>query len=70
MAPLKDLSYEQIRAIGDKLLMNTESGGDVRLLLAIGGLWGPSALVRVRFGELVPPGEPSRLATFLSGLRP
>lgn len=69
MAPLKDLSYEQIKAIGDKP-MHTESGGDVRLLLAIGGLWGPSAVVRIRFGELVDPGESSRLATLLSALRP
>jgi hypothetical protein len=70
IAPLKDLNYEQIKELGDKQLMQTEGGADVRLLLAIGGLWGPSAFARVRFGQLVQAGESSRLATLLSGLRP
>jgi len=69
MTPLNDLTYEQLKAIGDKEFMHSESGDGVRLLLAIGGLWGPSALVRVRFGELVQADESSRLATLLSGLR-
>ena len=69
MTPLNDLTYEQLKAIGDKEFMRSESGDGVRLLLAIGGLWGPSALVRVRFGELVQADESSRLATLLSGLR-
>src|SRR4030095_12243227 len=69
-AALSDLTYEQVKAIGDKEFLHTDSGEGVRLLLAIGGLWGPSALVRVRFGELVHAGEASRLPAVPSGVAP
>ena len=69
LAQVKDLRHDEIKAIADKPLMHSEAGADLRLLLAIGNLWGADALARVRFGEVVNPGESSRFAALLSGLR-
>jgi cell division GTPase FtsZ len=69
LAQLKDLRHEQIKAIADRLLTHTDAGPDLRLLMAIGNLWGADALTRMRFGDAVNPSEPSRLATLFSGLR-
>jgi hypothetical protein len=70
VTPVNELGHEQIKAIADNPLMRSEAGADLRLLSAIGSLWGADALTRVHFGEVVNPAEPSRFATLLSGFRP
>jgi cell division GTPase FtsZ len=69
VAQLKELTYEQIKAIGEKPLTHGQAAADLRLLLAIGNLWGPDALARLRFTDVVNPGESSRLASLFAGLR-
>jgi hypothetical protein len=69
LTQLKDLRHEQIKAIADRPLTHADAGADLRLLIAIGNLWGADAIGRLRFGDIVNSNEPSRLATLWSGLR-
>jgi cell division GTPase FtsZ len=68
-AQVADLTLEQIQAIVEKPLTESHAGADLRLLHSIGLLWGADALERLRFGDVVHPGESSRLASLLAGLR-
>ena len=69
LAQVTDLTLEQIKAIVEKPLTQSHAGADLRLLHAIGLLWGADALKRLRFADVVHPGESSRLASLLAGLR-
>jgi cell division GTPase FtsZ len=51
---LADLSYAQVREISAQTLVRGAAGADLQLLLAIGQLWGESALRRLRFVAIEP----------------
>jgi hypothetical protein len=69
LTQVTDLTLEQIEAIVEKPLTQSHAGADLRLLHAIGLLWGANALKRLRFADVEHPGESSRLASLLAGLR-
>ena len=65
---LADLSYEEMRDISARTLVHGAAGSDLQLLLAIGQLWGESAIRRLRFVDVPDPGASTGLGS-LFGLR-
>jgi hypothetical protein len=49
---LADMSYRQMREIAATTMTHGEAGSDLQLLLAVGQLWGESAIQRLRFVDV------------------
>ena len=47
-----DASYDELKEIAEKAIVNGAAGTDLQLLLAIGRLWGADAWQRLRFVEV------------------
>jgi hypothetical protein len=47
-----DASYDELKEIAAKAIVNGAAGTDLQLLLAIGRLWGEDAWQRLRFVEV------------------
>lgn len=64
---LANATYDELKEL-DQTMVASPAAADVKLLLAIAGLWGADALKRVRFVQIAEPEGPSRLGS-LFGLR-
>jgi cell division GTPase FtsZ len=65
---LATATYVELKEIDGKMVVGSPAAADVKLLVAIASLWGPDALKRVRFTQIVEPEGSSRIAA-LFGLR-
>jgi cell division GTPase FtsZ len=66
---VSDLTYEQLKEILAKTSIPDAVRPDLQLLLTVGNLWGAEALGRLRFTDISPSQEPSKLAFLLQGFR-
>ena len=66
---LSDIKYAQLREIFSQASVNDAMRGDLRLLMAVGSLWGPDSLSRFRFVNSSQMRESSRLSGLLQGFR-
>jgi cell division GTPase FtsZ len=66
---LSEISYAQLKEIFSQVSVTDAIRGDLRLLMAIGSLWGPESLSRLQFGTSKHYGESSRLSDLLHGFR-
>ena len=66
--PLSELPFEQLKDLCSKTVIRGSAGPDLQLVLAVGKLWGPEAVNRLRFTALGESSESSRFASLLQGL--
>ncbi len=66
---LSEIKFAQLKEIFSKASVADGIRGDLRLMLAVGNLWGPDTLSRFRFADSVQAREPSRLSGLLHGFR-
>ena len=73
---LGDLGPAEVRTVFAKASIAEGARADVRLVMAVGDLWGPEAVSRLRFADVKRPTEPSQpqrasaLAEVLHGFLP
>ena len=66
---LRDVSLPELKELFSKSSVSEPVRGDVRLLMAIGNLWGAESLSRLQFADICA-GEPaSKLTLMMQGLR-
>ena len=66
---LSEISYLQLKEIFSQVSVTDAIRGDLRLLMAIGSLWGAESLSRLQFANSKHYGESSRLSDLLHGFR-
>lgn len=66
--PLSELTFDQLKDLCAKTVIRGSAGPDLQLVLAVGKLWRPDAVGRLRFTELGGSSESSRFANLLQGL--
>lgn len=66
---LSEITYAQLKDIFSKVSVTDAIRGDLRLLMAVGHLWGPEGLSRLQFVDSVHNRESSRLSGLLHGFR-
>ena len=66
---LSEITYPQLKEIFSQVSVTDAIRGDLRLLMAVGSLWGPESLGRLQFGNSKHYGESSKLAGLLQGFR-
>ena len=66
---LSEITYSQLKEIFSKVSVTDAIRGDLRLLMAIGSLWGPGSLSRLQFADSTHNRESSRLSGLLHGFR-
>ena len=66
--PLSEIGFEPLKDLCSKTVIRGSAGPDLQLVLAIGKLWGPDALPRLRFTPTPEAAESSRFANILQGL--
>jgi cell division GTPase FtsZ len=67
--PLSEIPYSQLEEIFSKVSVTDAIRGDLRLLMAVGSLWGPESLSRLQFGNSKHNRESSKLSGLLHGFR-
>jgi hypothetical protein len=66
---MSEIPYSHLKEIFSQVSVTDAIRGDLRLVMAIGYLWGPESLSRLQFGKSKHDGESSRLAGVLHGFR-
>jgi cell division GTPase FtsZ len=67
---MRDIGLAELKELFSKSSLNEAVRGDVRLLLAVGNLWGAESLSRIHFaGDAPAPEVPSKLALMMQGFR-
>lgn len=66
---LSDVSYGELTELFSKASVTDGVRADLRLLMAVGNLWGPEALGRFRFSDSSQGPDSSKLAVLLQGFR-
>jgi cell division GTPase FtsZ len=67
--PLSEIKYTQLQEIFSKASLTDAIRDDLRLMLAVGNLWGPEGLSRLQFMDTGQTRETSRLSGLLHGFR-
>jgi cell division GTPase FtsZ len=66
--PLSEIGFEQLKDLCSKTVIRGSAGPDLQMVLAVGKLWGPDAIGRLRFTPAADAAESSRFANILQGL--
>jgi cell division GTPase FtsZ len=66
---LSEITYAQLKEIFSKVSVTDAIRGDLRLVMAIGSLWGPESLGRLTYADRANNRESSRLTDLLHGFR-
>jgi cell division GTPase FtsZ len=66
---LSEITYPQLKEMFSKVSVTDAIRGDLRLLMAVGSLWGPGSLSRLQFADSTHLRESSKLSGLLHGFR-
>ena len=66
---VSEITYSQLKEIFSKVSVTDAIRGDLRLLMAVGSLWGPESLSQLQFVESAHNRESSKLSGLLHGFR-